>query len=138
MKNGHLLNQVSPHLLKLFQEVEKIVPVHILSSTIRTQAEQEAFLRAGTSTTKNSKHLIIPGVREFSAAVDAGPYPFEWPVKNSSDYWKDWCKLYYFAGVVKAVAFRLGIKIRYGGDWDGDFDLKDQNFYDGVHFEEIE
>ena len=37
-----------------------------------------------------------------------------------------------------STANGMGIKIRYGGDWNGNFDLKDQNFYDGVHFELIE
>ena len=60
-----------------------------------------------------------------------------WPVEGSKDYWKDWSRLYYFAGQVEMLAKFLKIKIRYGGNWDGDMDLKDQNFYDGVHFEEV-
>ena len=40
-----------------------------------------------------------------------------------------------FAGYVQGVAEQLGIKIRWGGDWDSDFDFKDQTFNDLVHFE---
>ena len=34
-----------------------------------------------------------------------------------------------------SVANRLGLKVRWGGDWDGDFEFKDQNFHDLPHFE---
>ena len=137
MKNAHLLNQATPNLRLLFQEVDKEVQVEILPSTIRTLEQQKAYFAAGTSKTMDSKHLILEGVRDFSEAVDAGPYPFAWPVKGHPDYEKNWWRLYFFAGVVVTHAKRLGIKIRFGGDWDSDFDLKDQNFFDGVHFEEV-
>lgn len=131
MKNKHLLDQCTPRLRNLFLKVDEIVPVEILPSTIRTKEEQEEFLRKGTSKTRNSKHLFVP-----SQAVDAGPWPMRWPQEGSKDFWKDWARLYLFAGVVKAIAYQQGIKIRYGGDWNGNYDLKDENFFDGVHFEE--
>jgi len=40
-----------------------------------------------------------------------------------------------FAGFIKGVAASMGIKLRIGADWDGDFDTNDQNFHDIVHFE---
>jgi len=46
-------------------------------------------------------------------------------------------RFYHFAGYVLGVAEILGIKIRWGGDWNGNFDLKDQNYYDLPHFEVI-
>lgn len=80
---------------------------------------------------------LIDAEHQLSRAVDAGPYPHVWPQEGTRDYWKDWSRLYYFAGVVWAVAAAIDFRIRYGGDWDGNFNLKDQNFYDGVHFEEV-
>lgn len=135
MKNAHLLNQCTPELRRLFLAVDAIVPVEVLPSTIRTAAQQREFLAAGTSKTLNSKHLITPE-RPFSRAVDAGPYPHRWPQEGTKDFWKDWARLYYFAGVVVTTARQMGISIRYGGDWNGNFELKDENFFDGVHFEE--
>ena len=41
----------------------------------------------------------------------------------------------YFAGFVKGIALMLGIPIRWGGDWNGNNDLKDNNFDDLPHFE---
>lgn len=137
MKNSSLLNQCTPNLRRLFLAVDGIVQVDILPSTIRTAEQQAEYVRKGTSKTLNSKHLLSPEHPE-SRAVDAGPYPHRWPQESSKDYWKDWARLYYFAGVVHAVAHELGIKIRYGGDWNGNFELKDENFFDGVHFEEKE
>ena len=41
-----------------------------------------------------------------------------------------------FAGIVKAIGwYRYQVRIRWGGDWDGDNDLDDQTFDDLVHFE---
>ena len=42
---------------------------------------------------------------------------------------------YHFADYVRGIAEGMGIKIRWGSDWNGNFDLKDQNFYDLLHFE---
>ncbi|MCR4307668.1 MAG: hypothetical protein NUV80_03835 [Candidatus Berkelbacteria bacterium] len=136
MKNAQLLNQCEPRLRTLFFQVDKLVQVDIQPSTIRTLEQQEELFKSGRSKTMNSKHLITPE-HPFSRAIDAGPWPFQWPQENA-DKWLDWGKLYYFAGIVMSTASQLGIKIRYGGDWNGNFDLKDQNFYDGVHFELIE
>lgn len=36
------------------------------------------------------------------------------------------------------MAQSMCIEIRFGGDWDRDYDLDDQDFMDLVHFELIE
>jgi peptidoglycan L-alanyl-D-glutamate endopeptidase CwlK len=136
MKNANLLNQCDPLLRTLFYQVDKIVQVDIQASTIRTLEQQKEFFDKGVTKTMNSKHLITPE-NPLSRAVDAGPWPMKWPQENN-DKWLDWSRLYYFAGVVISTANSLGIKVRYGGDWNGNFDLKDQNFYDAVHFELME
>ena len=61
-----------------------------------------------------------------SLAIDAAPSPIDWNDRE---------RFFYFAGVVKGVAEEMGIKIRWGGDWDGDNDFDDQTFDDLVHFE---
>jgi len=57
------------------------------------------------------------------------PYPIDWT---------DTDRFYYFAGHVMAVAAFLGVNLRYGGDWDGDKDLKDNTFNDLCHFELVD
>ncbi len=64
--------------------------------------------------------------RKPSEAIDAAPYPIDWDDLN---------RFYYFAGYVKGIANEMGIKIRWGGDWDGDTILDDQTFMDLPHFE---
>ena len=49
--------------------------------------------------------------------------------------WKDRDGFYHFAGYVRAVANAMDIPIIWGGDWDGDYDLDDQEFYDFGHYQ---
>ena len=78
-------------------------------------------------TVNQSRHNKNP-----SEAVDAAPYPINWQDKE---------RLYYFAGYVKGVADRLRAEgrisheITFGGDWDDDTDMHDQNLMDLVHFQ---
>jgi peptidoglycan L-alanyl-D-glutamate endopeptidase CwlK len=64
-----------------------------------------------------------------SLAVDVAPAPVDWADK---------ARFIYFAGIVKEFARRKGLKIRWGGDWQGDGKLKDNKFSDLVHFELLE
>lgn len=103
--------------------------LHIIDCTIieghRDKELQNEYFRTGKSKVEypNGKHNEIP-----SMAVDVAPYPINWNDKK---------RFYYFAGIVKAVAFEMGYKLRWGGDWDNDNDLNDQTFMDLVHFELI-
>lgn len=114
-----------PKLRALFEEVVKTVDCTVICG-FRNQADQDLAVAMGKSKASwpKSKHNTYP-----SLAVDVAPYPIDW---------KDERRFYYFAGYVKGVADRMGIKIRFGGDWDGDFDLKDQNFFDLDHFELVD
>lgn len=89
---------------------------------LRTQAEQQRLVAEGLSRTMNSKHLT-------GKAIDLAPYPIDW---------NDTKRFYFFAGMVLAVAHSMGLKIRWGGDWDMDNDLNDQTFMDLVHFELVD
>jgi peptidoglycan L-alanyl-D-glutamate endopeptidase CwlK len=62
-------------------------------------------------------------------AVDAAPWPIDW---------RDTERFIYFGGYVKGIAAQQGVPIRWGGDWDGDFALKDNLFNDYAHFEIVE
>ena len=61
-----------------------------------------------------------------SKAIDVAPYPIDWDDRE---------RMTYFAGYVKGIAMMLGIPIRWGGDWNSNNDLKDNNFDDLPHFE---
>jgi len=102
---------------ELFNEVIKIYDCSIIWG-YRGEAAQEDAYRKGY-TTKHfpfSKHNISP-----SLAVDAVPWPIDW---------KDVERMRYFGGLVKGIAYMKNIPIRWGGDWDGDNDFKDQRLHD--------
>lgn len=112
-------------LVRLFERVVQIVDCTVICGH-REKAEQDEAVRLGRSKTPwpTSKHNVYP-----SRAVDVAPYPLDWSDTRRFDH---------FAGVVRGVAAQLGIRVRWGGDWDGDFDLADQSFNDLPHFEIVE
>jgi len=116
------LLECDPDLQELFTHVLQIHDCSILEG-FRGQEQQNEYFRTGKSKVKypNGKHNQRP-----SKAIDVAPYPIDW---NNTK------RFYYFAGIVKAAAYSLGLKIRWGGDWDSDNDLNDQAFMDLVHFE---
>jgi len=109
-------------LQRLFEEVVKGYDCTVIVG-FRSKQDQDNAVASGLSKTPwpTSKHN-----RQPSLAVDVAPYPIDW--KNTK-------RFYHFGGYVKGVADRLGIPIRWGGDWDTDNDLDDQDFMDLVHFE---
>lgn len=103
-----------------------------VSETVRS-ADRQRKLYYGTpkrTWTLHSKHMIQKD--RFGHAVDLVPL-----TKNGD---ADWTK----CAVVKAAMFKaadtLGIKLRWGGDWNQNGDSRDEHqrgSYDGPHFEII-
>ena len=121
------LQSCNDGLIILFSDVVRNYDCTILQGH-RTMEEQKANFRNGVTTTLASKHLSYP-----SDAVDVSPYPIpdNWGETDA----KEMVKFYHFAGYVKARAETLGIKVRWGGDWDSDKEFDDQTFDDLVHWE---
>jgi peptidoglycan L-alanyl-D-glutamate endopeptidase CwlK len=116
------LDSADPKLRQLFDEVVKTFDCSVLCG-FRNEEEQEEAYHSGKSKVQwpNSKHNTFP-----SMAVDVAPWPIDWRDERRFDY---------FAGYVQAVADRLGIKIRWGGNFNGNGSLKDDNWLDRDHFE---
>lgn len=128
-KSKDRLATASWDLQRLFQEVVKHYDNTILEGHRGEYSQNKLFKQGKTKVQwPDGKHNYYP-----SKAVDAAPYPI--PENWGADHWKDLVKFYEFAAVVKAVASQMGIRIRWGGDWDSDGDYKDQTFDDLVHFE---
>lgn len=117
------LVKAHPDLGQLFRAVALVWDVTILES-VRSPERQQQLFAAGKSKTLDSKHLVQPD--GFAWAVDAAPDPVDW---------RDTGRFYYFGGYVRRVADEAGIKLRFGGDWDGDTVVSDQSFNDLVHYE---
>lgn len=112
-------------LQRLFNEVIKHYDCTVTCGH-RGKDEQDEAVRTGVSKLAwpNSKHNSLP-----SKAIDVVPFPIDWD---------DMTRFYHFGGFVLAVAKQLGIKIRWGGDWNGDLKFRDEKFKDLPHFELVE
>ena len=108
------LESCHPSLQRLFNEVIKHRDCSVIYG-YRGREEQERVFNEGKSKAHfgDSKHNYSP-----SLAVDVMPYPIQWNDKNG---------IMDFADFVKDTAFKLGIGIRWGGDFT--------NFFDGPHYE---
>ena len=98
----------------------------------RDSEEQALKYQAGLSKVKVSLHEGVP-----SRAVHFDPYPIMYPLEDEPrmDYVKKYARYYMLAMHILLVAQRLGLRVRWGGDWDGDFDILDQTFDDLAHWE---
>lgn len=124
-KSLERLNTCHPDLQKVFNKVIENYDCTIICGH-RGKDEQDEAVRLGNSKLEwpNSKHNQL-----LSLAVDVAPYPLDW---------NDTSRFYHFAGYVLAVANLMGVKLRWGGDWNGDLKFRDEKFKDLPHFELVE
>ena len=130
-KSQERLYSCHSDLIRLFEAVVVRFDCTILEGH-RGKEQQNRYYNAGKSKVQwpDGKHNNYP-----SEAVDVAPYPIIWPHKDSKSFAKDLGRWYMFVGFVRAMAISMGIKIRTGADWDGDFSVNDQTFDDLPHFE---
>ena len=108
-----------------------------LISGLRTTQEQQALYAATPRTTqidgviKRSRHQA--GVNGKAGAFDFIPAPWSTTVG-----WYDRPVFTAYAHYFIGIGDTLGIPIRWGGDWNGDFRWKDQTFHDFPHIELID
>ena len=109
-------------LIFLFESVVKYFDCSVLEGH-RGRKLQNKYFKEGKSKLKfpEGNHNKKP-----SQAVDVVPYPVDFSDRE---------RMTYFAGFVKGMAAVLGIPIRWGGDWNSDTEVKDNNFDDLPHFE---
>lgn len=117
-------------------EVIKHIDFSVLEGT-RTLEQQQEYFKDGKSKldgiNQKSKHQSLP-----SLAVDVAPYPIDFKNEHKAK-----ARFYLLAGYFFMASEKLfedgkiKHKLRWGGDWDGDKDLKDQSFDDLPHFELI-
>ena len=116
------LDTCDEDLIFLFKEVVKYFDCTVLEGH-RGKKLQNKYFKEGKSKLKfpDGNHNKKP-----STAIDVVPYPVDWDDRE---------RMTYFAGYVKGIAMMLGIPIRWGGDWNSNNNLKDNNFDDLPHFE---
>ena len=59
-------------------------------------------------------------------ACDVVPYPIDWNDRE---------RFHLFAGFVLGIANQMGIELRWGGDWNRNWEVDDNKFDDFPHFE---
>lgn len=111
------------HRLQLvFSEALEYIDMTVICGH-RNEQDQRLAYESGNSKVNwpNSKHN-----KRISAAIDVVPYP---------SMWDDYKRFYYLHGIIKTIATKNGIKLRWGGNWDMDEDFTDNKFMDLGHWE---
>lgn len=123
-KSKGRLSSCHPDLQKIFNEVIKYVDCSILEGH-RNEKTQNKYYDQGRTKVRfpDGRHNTKP-----SRAVDVTPYPVDWDDRERQTL---------FAGFVLGLARQMGITLRWGGDWDRDFEVQDNRFDDFPHFELI-
>lgn len=115
-----------PRLIRLQNWAINYVDHSILEGH-RNKADQNADYAKGVSKLKwpNGNHNKLP-----SRAFDFAPYPIDWSSKATA-----LGRFMLVAGVYLAGSKILGIKIRFGWDWNRNLDPRDESFLDWGHIE---
>ena len=111
-------------LQRVFNEVINYVDCSVLEGH-RGEERQEKLFKDGKTKVHypNGRHNASP-----SRAVDVVPYPVDWDDRE---------RFHLFAGFVLGIAYSMDISLRWGGDWNQNFEVDDNQFDDFPHFELI-
>ena len=116
------LESCDERLQEIFNEVIKYVDCSVLEGH-RSEERQNKLLKEGKTKVAYPKgrHNSSP-----SRAVDVVPYPIDWNDRE---------RFHLFSGFVLGLARGMGITLRWGGDWNMNFEVDDNQFDDFPHFE---
>ena len=120
----HLVT-LDERLQKVLNEVIKYVDCSIIEGH-RSGERQNKLFEEGRTKVKYpyGRHNSNP-----SRAVDVVPYPIDWDDRE---------RFHLFAGFVIGIGQSMGIKLRWGGDWNMNFEVDDNKFDDFPHFELVD
>jgi len=109
-KSREALDTCDCRLVKVAETAIGLMDFSILEGH-RDEQTQNRYFDEGESKLRwpDGNHNKLP-----SLAFDIAPYPLDWSART-----KAIARFYLLAGVILAVAFMLGIKLRWGGDWNG-------------------
>ena len=121
-KSVERLSTCCQELQDLFNEVIKHVDCSVLEGHRGEERQNKLYLERKTKVRyPDGRHNNNP-----SNAVDVTPYPVDWEDRERQTL---------FAGFVIGTARAMGLNVRWGGDWDQDFEVQDNKFDDFPHFE---
>jgi len=109
---------LDPRLQKIFFNILMEGPDHAITKGWRGEEEQNRAVAEGR-------------------AVDALPSPVEFAALERGERLAI-IKVGIFAGWVLKTAHCMGIKLRWGGDWNRNWNVRDQKFNDWPHYELVD
>ena len=116
------LSTCDERLQEVFNEVIKYVDCSVLEGHRGKERQNQLYKEGKTKVTyPKGRHNASP-----SLAVDGAPYPIDWNDRE---------RFTLFAGFVIGMANRMGYTLRWGGDWNMNFEVNDNKFDDFPHFE---
>lgn len=155
-KSSAVKETLHPYLALLCDAVVEFYDISLIQG-LRRKAEQNRLYSLGLSQKQwpDSNHNVedenAPSPDNLSMAVDATPFPIPegWgDLKSQHAFardleWKERVKFYQMVAIFKYEWARMqtqyvglqGYKLRFGADWDGDGDYRDQKFDDLPHVE---
>lgn len=125
------LATLDPRLQKVLNKAIQNGPDMTIIYGHRTKEEQDKEFNSGNSKLQwpNSKHNSSP-----SLAVDIA----QWDSKLNGINWEDLKSFHVLAGYILGIGAEMGIKLRWGGDWNRNFSYTDQTFHDLPHIEVVD
>lgn len=123
---SNLTNKVHPALIAVIRKAASFEGFDIIvTEGFRTAARQLQLFNEGKSKIQvGGKHNLDP-----SHAVDIVPFK-----SGKADY-QDVARMRHMVFFIKGIAAGMGINLRLGADWDGDFNHANQTFHDVPHME---
>lgn len=133
-RSSRVLTTLHPDLRRVFQTILSLGYDHSLIEGYRDQETQDFYYDTGRSKVRfpDGKHNTKP-----SLAVDVMPWFKDRPHID----WQHSQSIAHFAGVVRGVASMLYTMgeirhlVRWGGDWDKDYDVREKQWDDTPHYE---
>ncbi len=124
-----VLSELDSRLVKyLDRALQEVADISLICGHRNQEDQMKAYFSGNSKLMwPKGRHNSLP-----SKAVDFQPYPMP------KDKAKLWAALAYVAGRIIQMAAEDGVRIRWGGDWDSDGDLTDQNFDDLYHLEVVD
>ena len=127
------LEGVHPNLVAVVKRAIEITEQDfVVIEGVRTQARQDELWAQGRTKpgpivtwTKDASSDGM-GKDGYGHAVDICPFPVDW---------NDLSKFDAIYVAMMAAAQELGVRLRYGGDWDMDGKLREKGEMDSPHFE---
>jgi len=121
-RSRNSLHSCDNRLKKVFNEVIKTVDCSVLEGH-RDKDKQNKYYDEGKTRLQYplGRHNKFP-----SMACDVVPYPIDWNDRE---------RFHLFAGFVLGIANQMGIELRWGGDWNRNWEVDDNKFDDFPHFE---